>query len=61
MAVITLPDTPATRLALKTAHHLARTKYDQVANCRSCDQKVKDLYKQTADFYHALLIGLEDK
>lgn len=61
MTGIVLPDTPETRQALKTAHYLAMTRYDQLANCRTCDPKVRELYKGTAEFYHAVIIGLEEK
>lgn len=61
MAPIIIKDTPEARQALKTARFLALTKYNQKANCKACDPKEVQLYKDTSDFFHAILIEAEEK
>lgn len=61
MSTIVLPDTPEARKALELGHSLALTRYNQLANCKTCDPKKTEEFKQTADFYHAALTELENK
>lgn len=57
--MITLPNNKGVRIAFKTAMHLARTKYDQVANCKDCDLATKDLYNAVATFFESQHLTLE--
>lgn len=60
MSTLVLPNNQGVRIAFKTAAHLARTKYDQVANCKDCSLDTKDLYNAVATFFESQHKTLEE-